>query len=544
MEKYEYLQLLNRNIQKQMNLWLNKEDKIRNSDLYSFLYSIVNSALTIGFEKGERITERLISQLKESNKTEWNHKELQFFLFPLYSAFDDGGATKKGTEEEISIRERTKKLILVIDDDRVYAQFLKEQLEKEPSFIVKTMNLNCVISSYDNIEPDCFIIDIHMKQQNGFDILQIIKEKVEYKCVPIIIISNDYSKKTRLLSYKLGADDFIEKPLEMDEFIIRINRQLDRKEIIDELIMTDELTGVYNRRFLKKSYDRLIRNLKRKKEYFSMAIIDIDNFKNINDLFGHLEGDTVLENLSTVMKSYVRDNDIIIRYGGEEFILLFPNTKLQDAKIMIEKILEQYSQIKFGHCHNEFTCTFSAGVLEVSDIEMDLNTNLSKMDDALYYAKNNGKNQVKDVQRGSHLTGKKLNIGIINDNTVMRKMFVSLMKNMYYKKFDLDIQAFKNDAQFLEAGWHLREEPYLIILNEIKPQMEKLEVVQEIKKSADIDNFTIVKLTARNDEENTTKVLPLDVDNNIIKPFKQLELKYRLDQLLRFSESDQLILVI
>lgn len=76
MEKYEYWKLLNRNIQKQINLWLNKKDKINNIDLYNFLYSIVNGALTIGFEKGEKITERLISRLKESSKTEWDHIEI------------------------------------------------------------------------------------------------------------------------------------------------------------------------------------------------------------------------------------------------------------------------------------------------------------------------------------------------------------------------------------------------------------------------------------------------------------------------------------
>ena len=304
--------------------------------------------------------------------------------------------------------------------------------------------------------------------------------------IPTIMISIDNTKEMRMKSYQLGADDFIQKPLDMDEFIVRINRQLERKQAIDDLILIDELTKVYNRKYLQQTYDRLVGNLKRKYETFCLALVDLDHFKHVNDRYGHIVGDQVLVTFANVVKNGLRINDIIIRYGGEEFILLLPETKAKEAKNVLERILSEFSKISFNDLNGEteFYCTFSAGIHEVHLDELDLKKNIEIVDGALYEAKNEGRSRVKVVPVNDVRYHKKLvHVGIIDDDPIIRTMLENLIsKSKFTEEFTLDIKSFKDGMEFFESDWHLKNnEPYLIILDGMMPRMDGLEVLQKLR---------------------------------------------------------------
>lgn len=120
----------------------------------------------------------------------------------------------------------------------------------------------------------------------------------------------------------MGADDFIQKPIDLEEFAVRIERHLQRKQIYDQSVLLDELTNLYNRRYLKVVYDRSMEEWKRNNQQFSIAILDIDYFKKINDRYGHVTGDLVLSTFALFLAENTRSNDLVFRYGGEEFIIL------------------------------------------------------------------------------------------------------------------------------------------------------------------------------------------------------------------------------
>jgi diguanylate cyclase (GGDEF)-like protein len=377
-----------------------------------------------------------------------------------------------------------------------------------------------------------------MKNKSGLDVLLQLKDNMKQHFIPMIMMSIDDTKETRIKSYQLGADDYIQKPLEMDEFIVRINRQLERKLAIDELILLDDLTKVFNRKYLQRTYERFVSSMKRNYKAFSIAIVDLDHFKNVNDSYGHVVGDKVLAGFAEIVRNQLRLNDVVIRYGGEEFLILFPETRGNEAKVVLERILAEFIKTPFKSMddQSEFYCTFSAGIKEVYLDELDLKRNIELADGALYEAKSEGRNQVKIVPVNDVRFHKKtVHVGIIDDDPIIRTMLNDLIsKSKYTEGFTLDIQSFKDGMEFFESNWYLKKnEPYLIILDGMMPRMDGLEVLQKLREVRYQERLTIMMLTSRKSEQDISRALQLGADDYITKPFKLLELETRLGHLIK-----------
>ncbi|MFJ8236159.1 diguanylate cyclase [Ureibacillus sp. NPDC094379] len=534
----KYSKALVKNVRKQLDTWLNAKDTILHKDFYRFLHSIAGTAATIGFDQAGESAQILMSQLDENDEKEWTKGELQEFLLPLISIFYH--EEYSGVDAIIKRTEKLedKNLILLIDDDIALLMYLKDELEKNGMVVFAVPDANRAINSYYDLNPDCVIIDIHMKDENGLDVLLKLKDNMKQHFIPTIMISFDHTKETRIKSYQLGADDFIQKPIDMDEFVVRINRQLERKQAIDHLILIDELTKVFNRKYLQRTYDRYMSNLKRRHEPFCIALLDLDHFKRVNDTYGHVVGDQVLATFANVIKHRLRLNDIIIRYGGEEFIILLPETKANEAKSIIERILSEFSKtpLKGLDVESEFYCTFSAGIHEVNSDEFELKKNIEIVDGALYEAKSEGRNRVKVVPTNNIRYHKKpIHVGIIDDDPIIRTMLDNLIsKSKFTEEFELDIRSFKDGVEFFEAGWHLKEnEKYLIVLDGMMPRMDGLEILQKLRGLHYQERFTIMMLTSRKSDKDISRALKLGADDYITKPFKLLELESRLAHLMK-----------
>ena len=161
-----------------------------------------------------------------------------------------------------------------------------------------------------------------------------------------------------------------------------------------EMAVVDELTGILNRRGILDMLAKEISRAERFKLPLSITMIDIDNFKSVNDSYGHLTGDKVLRAMAQIIKSNIRSIDLFGRYGGEEFLLVFPNTPKENAKIAAEKLRREIESHKFKYKNEEFRITISAGVAEYNYGD-DVKSLISKADEALYKAKSFGKNRVE-----------------------------------------------------------------------------------------------------------------------------------------------------
>jgi len=200
--------------------------------------------------------------------------------------------------------------------------------------------------------------------------------------------SDNPNRTTNLIAYLWNAIarlGFFLLPV----FMIRLNRALEREQ---ELARTDFLTGVLNARFFHELAQMEIDRAVRYKRPFTIAFIDVDNFKAINDTFGHTEGDTVLQTIAMSIKSHLRRTDIVARVGGDEFVILLPETNAQTAPVVISNIqralLNEMDENGWG-------VTFSIGVLTLNDSPLSVDNMLGRADQLMYIVKNNGKNNIE-----------------------------------------------------------------------------------------------------------------------------------------------------
>ncbi len=164
-------------------------------------------------------------------------------------------------------------------------------------------------------------------------------------------------------------------------------------EKINNLIYTDALMGIYSRRYLEKKLKEFLYEYKRYNTPFSVLMIDIDDFKKVNDTYGHIVGDKVLSKVGEILKTSLRQVDVPARYGGDEIVVLLKHTGKDSAYKTALKIKDLFKKTRFKTKDNEFSITTSIGVYEV-DIKDDEETILRKVDNAMYKAKSNGKNTV------------------------------------------------------------------------------------------------------------------------------------------------------
>jgi two-component system, cell cycle response regulator len=530
----KYIQNLVKNVRKQLEAWLDKQNQIQNIELYRFLHSIAGTAATIGLNEASEMAHSLMKQMNESADFVWTKEELQEFLVPLISIFYYQESFSDEERMDLKQEHEAKKLILFVDDDTELLMEVKEELERKGLIVFAVSDQSRAIQFYYDLKPDCVVLD----GKNGLDVLIDLKKNMKQQFIPTVMISTENTKDIRIKSYQSGADDFIPKPFEIDELLVRIERQLERKQAIDELILIDELTKVNNRKHLNPAYDRLVANLKRRKEPFSVALLDLDNFKQVNETYGHATGDRVLVRFAQLLRNGLRPNDIVVRYGGEEFIVLLPETKQKEAKMALERILSEFSQVAFRDLkgNQDFSCTFSAGIHEIQEDEVDFKTNFNLVDSALYEAKNNGKNMVKLAPLHQAFPPKRLiHVGIIDDDPIIRTMLEDLIsKSIFADELLIDIKSFKDGVEFFESDWYLKEnEPYFIILDGMMPRMDGLEVLQKLRNLKYQERFTVMMLTSRKSELDISRALRLGADDYITKPFKLLELETRVSHLLK-----------
>ncbi|MDX8344329.1 diguanylate cyclase [Rossellomorea sp. YZS02] len=520
------------NVRKKLQEW-EAAVSIPHEEVYRFIHSMAGSASVLGLHKiGDRARE-LMGQYEEKEERIWTISEVKEELFDIiqfcYQYEEESTEVFPGKQT----RTGEEPVLLLIDDDTSFLMYMKEELEKIGWYVVPIANPDKAVMSYYDVKPDCAIIDIYMDGTNGFEVLDFFKKKLKQQFIPTVMVSAENSKEVRIKSYQMGADDFIAKPFDLEEFIVRVKRQMERKKQMEELVLIDELTLVYNRKYLGQAYAQLQSDWARRGDSYSVAVLDLDHFKGVNDRYGHLVGDLVLKKFASHLKSETRIQDTVFRFGGEEFVIIFPSTSVKEAFELVDDIRKGFNQVMF-QAEEEFSCSFSAGVAEIADPTKPFDTWLKLADHALYEAKGNGRNNVKiDRKSSDNIPHKMIKIAIVDDDPIIR----TVMKDIVSKlpgdtHIQYDIQTFNDGAAFVGSDWHVSH-PCLVILDGVMPKMDGLEVLERIRSRSDSDRYKVLMLTSRKSEKDISRSLQLGADDYMTKPFKLLELEARLGQMLR-----------
>ncbi len=292
------------------------------------------------------------------------------------------------------LRDNYDRKALVVDDARSSRQLL-EMLLKRHNFQVVTAGDGLealeILKQHEDI---CLVItDYNMPNMNGAELVSKIRQRFSRNDLAIIGISGMGAGEITVQLLKSGANDFISRPFLHEEFYCRVNQNIDvisRYKRLRESAIKDYLTGLYNRKYLFETGNILYQNAKRDNISLSVAMLDVDHFKKINDTFGHQVGDEVLKHLSQLFEEQLRSADIISRIGGEEFCVLCVNIDEDNAFMMLDRLRTTIMNTPYVSDDIEVKFTISIGFnTALSDT---LEHMLGAADAALYDAKESGRN--------------------------------------------------------------------------------------------------------------------------------------------------------
>jgi diguanylate cyclase (GGDEF)-like protein len=285
--------------------------------------------------------------------------------------------------------------LLIVDDDSQLLEFLQGLLEPWGLRLTLLNDSNQFWETLEQTAPDLLILDVEMPDFNGIDLCEVVRNDPNWSDLPILFLSAHTDADTIYQVFSAGADDFVNKPIAGPELIARILNRLDRTRILRKLAETDGLTGVTNRRKSIQELSRLLRLAERQNQCLCFMILDLDHFRQINEQYGHDSGDKVLSKLGELLKQNFRSEDVVARWGGEEFVLgLYGITKEDGAK-RLTVVLENLRQEQFVSFNGTpFQVTFSAGVVQYPQYGVDVQTLYHAGDQVLYRAKSAGRNQV------------------------------------------------------------------------------------------------------------------------------------------------------
>jgi len=297
--------------------------------------------------------------------------------------------------------------ILVIDD----SENVRTQIAQE---LQSAALCDSIFQASDGIDAfklllstsiDLILCDLEMPRIDGFKLLGMISGNAQLRDIPVIMLTGHTDREMKIKLLGLGASDYVTKPFDPGELIARVKVQLKIKRLQDELKKsnemlknlsnTDPLTLLYNRRYMMETLEKELERAVRTGSYLSLVMVDIDHFKQINDTFGHQNGDLVLVAVADSFRSGLRSYDFAARYGGEEFVLTLPETSHKDAMMVAERLRERLAATDYPGDLSGRAITVSMGVAtHPATAITSIDDLIRDADEAMYRAKAAGRNRI------------------------------------------------------------------------------------------------------------------------------------------------------
>lgn len=378
------------------------------------------------------------------------------------------------------------KTILVVDDDKLNLSAARKVLSGEYK-VIPVVRGTQVLSYLENEECDMILLDISMPEMDGFELLRKIRTMENGKDIPVIFLTADNDTETETRCFKEGAIDFIVKPFVPTVMQSRIGRALELEELrrgladklekktrevsdIKSKSYQDVLTGLWNRAYTENAVNEMISQEKKG----ALFMLDMDNFKAVNDNYGHIAGDETLKVFAGTLKKFAGEGDILCRIGGDEFMIFVKGvTEKSELSSRAADIISDF-QKKFAALSFEIECSVSIGIAQTPEDGLEFNKLYNSADKALYYVKQNGKNAYHffsdKLQKEKSRAGKIVDLKYIN--SVMSRTDDG--QGAYF----LDIDSFHHVYNFICRFVKRNEKDVQTVLFTVNEENQEIDVTE------------------------------------------------------------------
>jgi diguanylate cyclase (GGDEF)-like protein len=283
--------------------------------------------------------------------------------------------------------------VLVVEDSRVAVALIQRTLAEHGIDSRAIRDPGTLLDELQAYRPDLILMDMYMPRFNGVEATRVLRQMSAYRSLPIVYLSGESDIGMQVEALRLGGDQFLIKPFNPVLLAAVVKTKIERFRETQRSSRVDGLTGLLNHTAAKS----LLKSMTGRSPGYrvlSVAMLDIDHFKSVNDTYGHPVGDQVIRGLAWLLKGRLRASDLIGRYGGEEFLIALPDVSVEQAKIVIDRIRMDFSSLPHAHSSGPLFATFSAGI--ASYPQFDNAARLTEAaDNALLQAKRLGRNRVE-----------------------------------------------------------------------------------------------------------------------------------------------------
>ncbi|MBA2661214.1 MAG: diguanylate cyclase [Bradymonadaceae bacterium] len=307
----------------------------------------------------------------------------------------DRAAFSQAVHHLSALRRREQTSVLLIDHDLDFARTLEAAVRAEAMAVHHLEHPAHVLDELERTNPDALMINVVAQTMSGIEICRILRTIPRWQDLPILFVTNKLCARERLAGFEAGGDDYLVKPISAEELRARLLVRIQRTRLLRDRADRDMLTGLLTRRAFVEQFAGRLAEVSRHGRPLAFCLLDLDHFKYVNDVHGHLAGDRVLVALGQLLSSRFRIEDIRARWGGEEFAVVLVNEDANTARRALQRVANEFSSLRFEREGGDsFNVTFSAGIAQFPRDGQEPEELLQAADQRLLHAKQTGRNLI------------------------------------------------------------------------------------------------------------------------------------------------------
>jgi len=421
--------------------------------------------------------------------------------------------------------------VLALDDDPQVLHILEALLKAENIRLTTLQEPRRFWQVLGDTRPDLIMLDVDMPEVGGIELCRVIRQDAQWRDLPVLFLTAHTDAAVVDQLYAAGADDYVSKPIISTELVNRLRNRLERSRLLRSLAETDPLTGLMNRRKAIASVEQFFKLAQRRQQPISMAILDVDHFKRVNDQYGHLAGDQVLTRLSELLLRTFRGEDVVARWGGEEFLVAMYGMMRGDGVQRLAEMLEMLRGESFATPDGAvFGVCFSAGVAQYPEDGLVFPLLYRAADLALQTAKQNGRNRVLGVGTGLQTAdhdSSNFDVVLVAGEAQWEDVLMQALNTRGYR-----VSRFATGLAALEAltGAAPSVRPKVLLLDLDLPAMEGFSLLRRLSQERIVPSLRVIVLT--DVEAEIVRARELGAFDHLAKPFSLPALMPRIRRAL------------